>query len=81
MAVAISVLPSIHEGGGSSPTRQTRRLAAFVTAAQRLRLVLTLGVVNLVLVGVALGFGVAGVQSPGTTPGGPTPERVVADRP
>ena len=50
-----------------------RRLAAPVTAAQRLRLVLALGVVNLVLASVALGIGFVGIQSPPTTAGGPTP--------
>jgi hypothetical protein len=38
-----------------------------VTAAQRLRLVLTLGVINLVLASVALGIGITG--TPGPTPG------------
>ena len=44
-----------------------------MTAAQRLRLVLTLGVINLVLASVALTVGIVGVQSPPSTAGGPTP--------
>jgi hypothetical protein len=44
-----------------------------VTAAQRLRLVLTLGVINLVLAGVVLAVGVVDFQSPPTTAGGATP--------
>ena len=44
-----------------------------MTAAQRLRLVLALGAINLVLASVALAVGIVGVQSPPTTAGGPTP--------
>ena len=44
-----------------------------MTAAQRLRLVLALGVINLVLAGVVLAVGIADIQSPPTTAGGPTP--------
>ena len=44
-----------------------------MTAAQRLRLVLALGAINLVLASVALAVGIVGVQSPSTTAGGPTP--------
>ena len=44
-----------------------------MTAAQRLRLVLTLGVINLVLASVALTFGIVGIQSTPETAGGPTP--------
>ena len=44
-----------------------------MTAAQRLRLVLALGAINLVLASVAFAVGIVGVQSPPTTAGGPTP--------
>ena len=44
-----------------------------VTAAQRLRLVLALGVVNLVLAAVALGIGISGLNTTPSTAGGPTP--------
>ena len=50
-------------GGGGSTGR--------VTAAQRLRLVLALGLVNIVLASVALSVGFVGLQSPPTTAGGP----------
>ena len=43
-----------------------------MTAAQRLRLVLALGVVNLVMAGVALGFGMVGLSTPPATAGGST---------
>ena len=52
-------------GGGGSTGR--------VTAAQRLRLVLALGLVNIILASVALSVGFVGLQSPPTTAGGPTP--------
>jgi hypothetical protein len=44
-----------------------------VTAAQRLRLVLALGVINLILATVALSVGITGIQSPPATAGGSTP--------
>ena len=49
-----------------------------MTAAQRLRLVLALGVVNLVLATVALSFGIAGTASRPGTAGGPTPGTAIA---
>ena len=44
-----------------------------MTAAQRLRLVLALGLVNIILASVALSVGFVGLQTPPTTAGGPTP--------
>src|SRR6185369_15211231 len=61
-------------GGRTAPDPGwRRRLEAPVTAAQRLRLVLALGAINLVLASVAFAVGIVGVQSPPTTAGGPTP--------
>ena len=44
-----------------------------LTAAQRLRLVLALGVVNLVLAAVALSVGIGGLATPSPVAQGPTP--------
>jgi hypothetical protein len=49
-----------------------------VTAAQRLRLVVALGVVNLVLAGVALGFGIVGLPAEKQIAAGPTPPTAIA---
>lgn len=60
------MLPS-RRGGGACPARVSEEPGFDVTAAQRLRLVLALGVINLVLASVALGVGIAG--APFATPG------------
>jgi outer membrane biosynthesis protein TonB len=52
-----------------------------VTAAQRLRLVLALGVINLILATAALSLGIFGIQTPPSTAGGPTPETAFASPP
>src|SRR5204863_3183816 len=53
-----------------------------VTAVQRLRLVIALGVVNLVLAGVALGFGIAGLPASNQIAAGPTqPSAIVLPQP
>jgi hypothetical protein len=49
-----------------------------VTVAQRLRLVVALGVVNLVLAGVALGFGIVGLPASNRIAAGPTPPTAIA---
>jgi hypothetical protein len=49
-----------------------------VTAAQRLRLVLALGVINLILATAALSLGIFGMQTPPSTAGGPTPDTAFA---
>ncbi|HEV8401744.1 MAG TPA: hypothetical protein VGQ31_01780 [Candidatus Limnocylindrales bacterium] len=49
-----------------------------MTAAQRLRLVVALGVVNLVLAGVALGFGIVGLPASNPIGAVPTPPTAIA---